>query len=137
MTEPNLDKPSEDSAPAKSCQADGNQQHLSAIGREILSGLLDRQGLASLRSDSPALEQDEWRAVREVAQKHRGEPLTLDPIVIALVRTLVVRWFSPAARDAKTQRAWNAIADQIAASLYDDPVARDRLQTLWTRLAAA
>jgi hypothetical protein len=137
MTESTNDKPSEDGAPATSCPPEGNHPQLSAIGREILSGLLDRQGLASLRSDSPPLEQDQWRAVREVADKHRGEPLMLDPIVIDLVRSLVVRWFTPAARDEKMQRAWNAIADQIAASLYDDPVARDRLQTLWTRLAAA
>jgi hypothetical protein len=113
---------------------DGSHQHYTALGREILSGLLDRHSITSLRSDSPPLEDDEMVAIREIASRHSGQPLSLDPIVMELVRALVVRWYAPGLTDKAMHGQWNFIADQIAASLYEDPVARERLQLFWSRL---
>lgn len=110
--------------------------HYVALGRELLSGMLEQPSTASIRTDSPPLRADELAAVRAVADKHRGQPLSLDPIAIGLVRALVIQWFAPHATDARTLKGWHTIADRIAASLYDDPVGRDRLNTTWERLSS-
>lgn len=116
--------------------SEGGARHYLTLGRELLSGMLERQSIASIRSDSPPLRADELEAVRAVVNGHRGEPLSLNPVAVGLVRALVTQWFAPSVADSRTLNSWNAIADRIAASLYDDPVGRDRLHTIWERLCA-
>jgi hypothetical protein len=104
---------------------------IASAGRELLEGWLERQALHG-DFDSPALSASELGAVTAVADRFRGQALSLHPVTVELIRALLAGWFG----GEPTALAWNAIADRIAASLYDDPAAHDRLDMLWKRIAA-
>jgi hypothetical protein len=87
-------------------------------------------GMTSTRELSPKV----FAALLEVAKRHPGEPLSLDPIAVELVAAcLQVQMPAIAARETLSRRmyAW------VASSLLDDPAAQQRLSELWARLGEA
>ena len=70
-------------------------------------------------------------ALTEVARRHRGEPLTLEPVGVELVQA-VLRSHFPTQPHAS--QLWQALTVQIALTLFDDPASHDRLQALWVGL---
>lgn len=87
-------------------------------------------GMTSTRELSPKV----FAALLEVAKRHPGEPLSLDPIAVELVAAcLQVQLPAIAAREVLSRRmyAW------VASSLLDDPAAQQRLSELWARLGEA
>jgi hypothetical protein len=70
----------------------------------------------------------------EVARRHQGRPLSLDPIMVDLVQAIVsINLGHLAAKDAD----WHAMSRQLAATLWEDPPSQERLERFWTRLSEA
>jgi hypothetical protein len=96
---------------------------------ELLQRVLDWTE-ATLRSEDP-LEVADVEAVRQVARRYPDAPLTLDPIVVQLVWAMLQAQF-PAHPDWLP--VWQGASGVIARTLFDDPIARQRLESLWGRL---
>lgn len=70
-------------------------------------------------------------ALQEVAQSLAGQPLTIDPVGVALVRASLSTVLS---RDAFQDDLWETMTARVTVTLFDDPQSRARLETLWQRL---
>jgi len=68
----------------------------------------------------------------EVAQRHPQVPLSLDPIVVELVRAALAEKFPGSTRGAET---WDDMITSVARTLFEDSSARDRLNSLWAQLS--
>jgi hypothetical protein len=97
--------------------------------RELLDEVL-QQTLVS-RDEKTRERLESIEELLEVARRRRGEAFTLDPIGIELVQT-VLRTPFRALMAGDDQ--WQEMTAQIARTLCEDPVAYDRLNTLWRRL---
>ena len=80
--------------------------------------------------DEP-LDEADAAALHEVARRHRGEPLVLDPIGVELVQALLRSHFPT---QPHASQLWQAIAVKIALTLLEDPTSKKRLEALWTAL---
>lgn len=97
--------------------------------RELLERILDHA--FSLDPEHEPLDSVQGEAFREVAARHRGEPLTLEPVTIDLVGAVLrVQWGIP----QNDSDFWKAVTQRIAQSLFEDPPAHARLETFWARL---
>jgi hypothetical protein len=74
------------------------------------------------------------QAMRDVARRHRGSALSHDPVAVDLIAAVLRHCFRT--RDVSAD-FWASVSHQIAESLMEDPVARNRLERLWTRLTEA
>jgi len=79
-----------------------------------------------------ALEPRQIEALKEVARRHPGERLVLDPIAVELVLAILGVQFGASALPAPV---WQEAAWQIAQALLEDPVARPRLEALWGHIS--
>jgi hypothetical protein len=86
------------------------------------------ESLAALEQVDPELQ----KAMLEVARRHAGEPMMVDPAGAALVEA-VLRMQLPALADRPP--LLNRTARVVATSLLADPAARLRIEHLWARLA--
>jgi hypothetical protein len=96
------------------------------------STILDRvlqQTQAVFQTDEP-LGDAEMRAFRQVADRHRGRPLELEPVGVELVAA-AIDGLCPSKRDSEF---WRNVAAQVARILIDDPTTFARLNALWIRL---
>jgi hypothetical protein len=97
------------------------------------SGLLEkvlRETEESLEGDQ-ALTDGERAALHEVARRHRGQPLCLDPVTVELVQAVVGGRFGSRPDSAGF---WREIVERVAQSIFDAPASHDRLSALWARL---
>jgi len=100
--------------------------------RTLLESVL-RQTLEDDDSGVP-LDDADRRALLKVADRHRGEPLSVDPIIKELVQALLQTHF----RDLSgVQPFGDRACEEIAQALFDDPVAHGRLEQFWRRLCEA
>ena len=76
-----------------------------------------------------AEERDE---IEVVVRRHRGEALRLEPLVRELVEAVLRVEFR---RRPGWTALWPGVSAQIAHALWEDPVSRGRLETLWDHLA--
>lgn len=118
--------------------ADGGPQSLptdagSPGGRPYDRALLERVLQETLTDDDARepLSGADKAALLAVAARHRNQPLSLDPIVIALIEAMVQTHFGVLSDSAEF---WRPIAVQIGRTLWDDPTARARLAVFWHRL---
>jgi len=70
-------------------------------------------------------------ALGDVARRHRGAALSLEPVAVDLVRTVLGVFFGGMTHGAALS---GAMAAPIAASLCEDQRAHQRLEAMWTRL---
>ena len=70
-------------------------------------------------------------ALRNVAQRHQGQPLTLQPVATALVQAVILPQL-PA--DASAAESWRQAFVEIAQTQLDDPSTCARLDRLWSQL---
>jgi hypothetical protein len=92
----------------------------------LRQALTDSAGTDDLTKKNPFL-----LAARTVAARHPNQAFCADPILTELVLELIVTYY----RIAPQNRApWKPIAATVAASLFDDPAAKERLEHLWRRL---
>ena len=70
----------------------------------------------------------------EVARRHQGRPLTLDPVLVDLFQAIVrINLSHLAGKNAD----WQAMSRQIAATLWEDEPSQARLERFWNRLSGA
>ncbi len=87
----------------------------------------------TLQSAEPNSAEDEAEAavLRGVAVRCQGRPFELEPVAVGLVEAMLRARFSETLYRGST---WHSMSQQIAQRLYEDPLSRGRLETLWTRL---
>lgn len=73
-------------------------------------------------------------AFENVACRHRGQPLTLEPVAAELVLAVLENHFSNLPGFA---RIGLALSTRIAQTLMEDPASCQRLECLWARLGAS
>jgi hypothetical protein len=97
--------------------------------RELLDQVIDR----SMNQFHQWLDGDQLLpALREVAQRHPDQPLSIDPVATELVVCALAQFWAhdkPGAREF-----WRVIAMPVAESLLANEVARTRLESLWAEL---
>lgn len=69
----------------------------------------------------------------QVALRHRGKSFDLEPVAIDLVQAALEDQFR---RLSQPPDCWRRMAERIARTLFEDPVAHDRLERFWNSLSA-
>jgi hypothetical protein len=101
---------------------------------EISPALLERVVAETTSQLAGPLEHDAnlWPALLQVAERYAGQPMTLEPVGVALLESLLGPSFPVlAARPALLSKA----ARTVAQTLLADPAARRRLENLWHELS--
>ena len=112
------------SVPAETGSPGGRPYDRALLERVLQETLTDENARESLsRVDKVAL--------LDVAARYRDQPLSLDPIVIALIEAMVQTHFEVLSGLAEF---WRPITTQIGRTLWDDPMTRARLELFWHRL---
>ncbi len=90
----------------------------------------------TLMSPNPAeaVTPEEYESLLEVARRHRGEPLSLDPVAVELVQAMLKSYFRIS---KELPKLWNDMAHEIARTLHEDKVLSERLKRLWSKLVEA
>ena len=115
------------------------QQHLptaaspSASSAEMEPGLLDSivQQTAAALDELTLVQTRDLPRLREIARRHGGDTLTLDPILIELIEALLATNLPLLARSATLR---SKVARAVSQTLFDNPVCRGRLELLWSQL---
>jgi hypothetical protein len=96
-------------------------------------GLLEKvlRETEELLEGDQALDGREKDDLRGVARRHRGEPLSLDPVTVELVQAVVGSRFRSRPDSVDF---WRELVLHVAQSIFDDPASHDRLKALWSRL---
>lgn len=84
-------------------------------------------------SATPLEDSEDLRALIAVAHQFAGQPLTLDPVAVELIHAVLGVQLARAQLPGHTIKA---MARYIAATLYGDPLSRQRLELLWARLSS-
>ena len=79
-----------------------------------------------------SVQTSELSALRRVAKRHAGRPLSVEPVIFELVDSMLRSVFR--LREPVSDR-WSQMCRRVAASLWEDPAAHARLQRLWHRLS--
>jgi hypothetical protein len=90
-----------------------------------------RATLAICASDEP-LDAADLERLRKVARRYAPSPLVNTHVVADLVFAVLEGHFL-GGRVAE-EVVWRTTANQIAQTLMDDPISRERLERFWTRL---
>lgn len=90
-----------------------------------------QQTLLSLGADQ-AVHDADVSALRAVAERYSGQPLTLEPVTVELVRAMVRTPFRSLAASVEE---WEQMTLSIAGTLYNHAPSRERLTSLWSRLS--
>ena len=80
------------------------------------------------------LDAAEMAALLDVARRHAGAALSLEPVAVDLVQALLQVRFASLVTEAEFRLA---AATRIATTLWDDPPSHDRLEVFWNRLSEA
>ncbi len=105
----------------------------SSDGRPYDRALLERVLQETLTDDDlhETLTAVDKAALLEVATRHKNQPLSLDPVVVELVRAVLRTHFETL---SDSEDLWRTISAEIGQALWDDPAARSRLETFWRHL---
>ncbi len=109
----------------------GDPRLLDAVIHETEKLLEKASGQKPPQDDAEAAD---VAAVRAIAQRRRGEPFTLEPVVREIASALLEKTFR---RYLATTEEWNALVTELAHTLYDDPDAHDRLRRMWERMSGS
>ena len=127
------------STPASGAQdSSGALRPIFQEDRSVSSHALDPSLLEKVLRETEELLCTDWppdsrekAALREVARRHRGRPLSLDPVAVDLVQAVVGTRFAARPNSAGF---WREMAMHVAQTILDDPLAHDRLDALWSRM---
>lgn len=95
--------------------------------RTVMEEVLKR----TLNEPANSLEAAEREALLAVVRRYRTDPFELDPVVVDLVEVLLRFEFD---RSVHATPGWRRMCYEVAKTLFEDPVARERLQNIWTWL---
>lgn len=79
-----------------------------------------------------AVAPEELEALVQVARRHRGSSLVLEPVAVELVEAVLRARFSQL---RISPAAWKRLSREIAGTLYDDPHLQQRLGRFWGQLS--
>ena len=128
---PSAPGPQDSSDPRQPAREDGPPPPIDGqIDDPALLERVLRETAAVCNVDEP-LEEGDREALEEVAGRHRGERLTLEPVGVELVQAVLRRHFPALARSSGP---WEGISRQIALSLLSDPPSRERMEAFWIGL---
>ena len=102
-----------------------------STSRKVLEDVLRQT--ASFYSFEPPTDPADLQPLKEVAARLRGSPFELDPVAVELVTAMLRRqlknfWTS--------EEQLASVSQRVAQSLFENPDAHDRLESLWLRLTA-
>jgi hypothetical protein len=80
------------------------------------------------------LQEQELEGLLRVARKHVGQPISLEPITVELVESILRTRFT---RITAPDDYWQHMSLAIATSLFQAPVSKKRLTGLWNSLLEA
>ena len=127
--------PSTAQADSASPQAGSASPQAGGADRAPEQGLLE----AILRETVPEMDvatplgSAEREGLRDVARRHAGRDLVLDPVAVELVQAVL----RPSVPDAWTGgEPWRRLTCAVATAVFDDPQFRRRLEALWSGLRA-
>jgi len=96
-------------------------------------GLLERVLEETLSNGAVShLEPVELRALAAVAKRYPGTSLTVDPIAVELVESILKTRFR--GLDV-SDMFWREVSQRIATTLYEAPDTQERLERLWSQLS--
>jgi hypothetical protein len=96
------------------------------------SSLLERVMRETLREDHvEELSPQEMQALSDVARRHRGASLVLDPVAVDLVEALLRCRFGNL---SVGEGFWHQASQKIAATLCEAPESQQRLSVFWHQL---
>ncbi len=101
----------------------------SAADRDLLESVLQWTEATLAADDLP--EAADMDALREVARRYRGEPLSPGPVAVELVQAMLRTRFRA---HVDWQPVWQNASTLIAETLLEDPGSRRRLEVLWEHL---
>jgi hypothetical protein len=107
---------------------DAEPSSYSAPDQASLLEQILRRTLSAEQYAADAIELACVQALREVGRRRRGEPLSLEPVTVELVTAALQTFF-----DGMTH--WQTTVAAVSQTIFDDPVAHDRLSALWDQLA--
>jgi len=110
-------------------RADSLVKKRSAPDREFLEKVLEETLLAA--DGSEKVTQADLEAVQGVARRFGGQPFKLEPVAVELVQAILSSYFRT---PPNSPEPWQAMSVEIAQSLLEDPVLKERLEALWLRL---
>jgi hypothetical protein len=121
----------ESNDPDESEATDASEGHRDAErdARALLEHVIQQTLVTPSPADSAT--PDDLAALREVVNRHRGEPFAVDPIGVELVQAMLRSYFETWCRSPEP---WLGLARKVARSLCDDPVLHERTRKLWRRL---
>jgi hypothetical protein len=120
--------------------------------RAALEYLL-REALSRIDSADGEIAPNIRAALADVARRFRGAALSLTPVVVEVVEAVLRELYaegrkalrrdgtepsgasSSGAAAVPSTESWHKMSMSIAQSLYDDPSAHERLQSLWAHLS--
>jgi hypothetical protein len=100
--------------------------------QELLEQVLQTT-LALGRGGNEPLSPEELRSLTAIARRRCKDPLSVETTMELVQAVLRLRFRSLA--DSRTQ--WEKMTEQIAHTIFDDPQANERLQSLWKLLCEA
>jgi hypothetical protein len=109
------------------------RQRTEAPSGSVDPSLLDRvlRATEGLLEDGRPLGDGEREALWNVARRHRDEAISVDPVVVELVEAVI----EPLGELRVEERAfWRSTALPVAEAIMEDPVAHERLASLWQRM---
>lgn len=121
-TETGASAGSADNRPAKGADS---------TSRRVLEDVLKQT--AALYSLDPTSDPADLEPLLEVARRYREPELSLDPILIELVRATLSR---QPGKNTESDQQLKLIAERVARTLFENPDARARVNDLWVQLQA-
>lgn len=98
---------------------------------KLLDRIVEQTMHAEIDRDSDA---EDLRLLKQVAARFPQAPFELQPVGVEMVCALVGPQYRPL---LESEEAWLAMMHAVAQTLFDDPNARRRLESLWRRLNEA
>jgi len=99
---------------------------------ELLEQVL-QQTLSMLDGDEE-ITPKQMESLIDVARRHRGSTLALEPVAVDLIRSVLDFRFDHIPISAER---WQIMSRRIAETLLEDPQTHERIEALWARLTKA
>jgi hypothetical protein len=118
------------SGPNRPFDSDASGRLHQAGQQHLLEKVLQMSLTAEKQQD--AIDEADLQGLAQIARRYPGQPLSLTPVTLEIVQFLLAPWVKSL---AGSPERWRRLTLRIASSLFDDPVARGRLEMLWQRVS--
>ena len=101
-----------------------------SVDEDVMEKVL-QETLSAADSDEP-IGKAELEVLLSVARRHAGQQLSLEPITVELVESILLQRFG---EPLQASKHWKGMPRDVAGTLWEGPDSHDRLERLWNRLA--